>query len=287
MVNLPPKETYHFADLPLTRLHYLKCGQGPPLILVPATVSEIKNWLTLVQFMAQRFTVYFFELPGHGKSIKFKNEYRSEVVAETVGDFVDYLGYKRFNIMGFSFGGLLTIKTLIRLKERIDSVILFSPYVSYKSLLYSKSQFNTLKIIAKMLKRKQIKKLILNIMHNKKTVNLIELILRNVGNIDKLDGFRENLLNFKDSTLDVFTYQLNEILDIRFKVENCTFKNKLYFGMSVHDSLLDYEITKNILKKMFENMKVEKFYLPYHQPLKPFTFEELNSNFFRILEQIE
>ena len=60
MVNLPPKETYHFADLPLTRLHYLKCGQGPPLILVPATVSEIKNWLTLVQFMAQRFTVYFF-----------------------------------------------------------------------------------------------------------------------------------------------------------------------------------------------------------------------------------
>jgi len=44
-----------------------------PLIIVPATISELENWLSLAQFMAQWFHVYFFELPGHGRSEPFRN----------------------------------------------------------------------------------------------------------------------------------------------------------------------------------------------------------------------
>src|SRR3990172_8107874 len=87
----PPQVSDHFVQLPQTNLHYIKCGDGPPLIMVPATISKIENWLALAQFLGQRFTVYFFELPGHGKSSPFPEAFSSELAAETVEAFIDRL----------------------------------------------------------------------------------------------------------------------------------------------------------------------------------------------------
>ena len=41
----PPTHKTYFIDLPLARLHVLETGQGAPLIMVPATISELENWL--------------------------------------------------------------------------------------------------------------------------------------------------------------------------------------------------------------------------------------------------
>ena len=64
MLHMPPPayKTY-FIDLPLARLHVLETGQGAPLIIVPATISELENWVSMAQFMGQWFRVFFFELP--------------------------------------------------------------------------------------------------------------------------------------------------------------------------------------------------------------------------------
>ena len=74
-----PCKTY-FIDLPLSRLHVMETGQGEPLIMVPATISELENWRTLAQFMGQWFHVYFFELPGHGESEPFEGGFSSQKV---------------------------------------------------------------------------------------------------------------------------------------------------------------------------------------------------------------
>jgi len=58
----------HLVDLPLCSLHVMESGDGPPLIIVPATISELENWADLVRFIGQWFRAYFFELPGHGQS---------------------------------------------------------------------------------------------------------------------------------------------------------------------------------------------------------------------------
>ena len=60
----PASYEIRFMDLPLSRLHILETGQGEPLIMVPATISELESWRTLAQFMGQWFHVYFFELPA-------------------------------------------------------------------------------------------------------------------------------------------------------------------------------------------------------------------------------
>ncbi len=111
----PPSYDIRFMDLPLSRLHVLETGQGEPLIMVPATISELENWRTLAQFMGQWFHVYFFELPGHGKSSPFQENFSSHQVAKLVEQMADHLGLKRFNLMGFSFGGILAMRTYQRL----------------------------------------------------------------------------------------------------------------------------------------------------------------------------
>jgi len=113
-----PYKTY-FIDLPLSRLHVLETGKGEPLIIVPATISELENWLPLAQFMAQWFHVYFFELPGHGQSGPFRERFSSQQVAELVGQLANKLGFERFNLMGFSFGGILAMRTFKHLSQRI------------------------------------------------------------------------------------------------------------------------------------------------------------------------
>ena len=90
----------YFIELPLSRLHVLETGKGEPLIIVPATISELENWLPLAQFMAQWFHVYFFELPGHGQSDPFCEGFSSQQVAELVGQLANKLGFDRFNLMG-------------------------------------------------------------------------------------------------------------------------------------------------------------------------------------------
>src|SRR3989338_8016363 len=173
--------TYHLIDLPLTRLHYLKCGHGKPLVILPATISAIDNWLNLVQFLAQKFTVYFFELPGHGQSKAFISTYKSDLVARTVEDFLDKLGISRFYLMGFSFGVILT------------------------------TDFEQLGIVI---------------------------------------------------------------------------PQKCLFGMSIYDPLLDFNVTKRIMRKLFMDITVKEFDFPFHQPPEPFTVEYLQQHFGYLLNEV-
>src|SRR5512138_1117148 len=124
--------------LPDTCLRYVKAGTGAPLIIVPATVSLIRQWLPLTQFMGQRFTTYFFELPGHGGSTPYPEKFESRFVPKTVEAFVNSLGHEKFSLMGFSFGGLLALRTLEHLQDRIEKVVLLTPCVSRRALKCSR-----------------------------------------------------------------------------------------------------------------------------------------------------
>jgi len=280
----PPKLKYTKIKLPLTNLHYVTCGKGEPLIMVPATISKIEYWEGLIQFMGADYKAHFFDLPGHGKSTAFKKKFTSDQVAETVEHFVDKLGYKKFNIMGFSFGGVLTMKTLKRLQHRIDKVILVAPCVTHRALTSSKLQVLFIKSLAKIMKYDRSQKFMLKVMHNKTTVEFILWLIRTIGHAETYDELRQKLLKLEQATLDVLVYQINEVVRAEFDYK--PFKQKLYFGMSVNDPVLEYTTTLKTLEKLFPKRDVVKFDFPWHQPPEPFTFKELITDFAEFREII-
>ena len=285
--DTPPEATCHFIDLPLTRLHYVKCGQGPPLIIVPATISEIDNWLPLIQFMGQRFTAHFFELPGHGQSSPFKSKYTSELVAQTVEDLVDALGYDRVNIMGFSFGGILTMKTVHQLNGRLDRVLLLSPATIHQTILFSRKRKFILLAVLKVLSIPLVHKIFTWSLQQKVLSSIVIAFFRWMGRVEESVPLERRMREITGTTIEVLTHQLKEILTMEDEPPAEKFKQPCYFAMSVIDPLLDFETTLDIINHQFEKVRLEKFYFPYHQPKVLPTYEEYNRDFSKFIELLE
>ncbi len=283
----PPEAFFGDIDLPDTRLHYVKTGSGPPLIIVPATVSLIRQWLPLAQFMGQRYTAYFFELPGHGSSTPYPGRFDSRRVPATVEALVDALGIERFTLMGFSFGGLLALRTLERLRQRIDQVLLMSPFVSHRALKYDPARRWAMKGAATLLHNPSIQRGAHRLMAAPQMEAPLIFALSRVSNVDARILRSKDALKIPISTLDVLSYTLQEIFTSEYIGPQGQFDLPCYFGMSIYDDLLDYGFTEEKVKALFPRLTMQQFTLPYHQPPEPPTFDWLNAEFGRFLDMIQ
>ena len=242
-MNRPPEPTFGFVSLPKTNLHYMKVGSGPPLVIVPATISLIRQWQSLAQFMGQRYTTYFFELPGHGGSSPYPEKFKSHMVPDTVANSMDAMGHETFNLMGFSFGGLLAMRTLEALQDRIDDVFLLAPCVSKRALLFSEKKQWALKCFSRALKSPAFQEHLLLMMHSGRFDRILLAAFSKMGSLDKQILKTRDVLRIPQSTVDVLAYTLQEIFAVDYSYIEKPFHQKCYFGMSINDDLLDYDTT--------------------------------------------
>jgi len=277
----PPTYKTYFIDLPLARLHVLEAGQGSPLIMVPATISELQNWLPLAQFMAQWFHVYFFELPGHGESEPFRERFSSQQVAQLVGQLADKLGFERFSLMGFSFGGILTMRTFQLLSARVDSVVFIAPCLDHRALPFSSFRVSLLHKLNQFLSYPKVQKGFYNLIHNEYTVSVVVKLLQKIGHLEQTMPLEKKLLQTTENTISVLNAQVNEILTTEFKVTSTKYQTPCFFAMSVYDPLLRFDTTLSIVHNHFENVSTVPLLYPFHQPPGAFTYEELNRNFYK------
>lgn len=274
----PAYRTYQL-DLPLASLHIMEAGEGPPLIIVPATISELENWTSLVQFMAQWFRVYFFELPGHGQSTHFAHGFSSDLVADIVGELLDRLEIERFNLMGFSFGGVLAMKTYLLLHHRVDRLILNAPCVATRAIRWSPLQMAAVGQLNRLLKHANFRAFIFKLMQNRNGRHQLIGFLHRIGKVENQAQLEEKLAELRPSVLDVIAHELDDILNTEFARPATRYDTPCYFAMSVNDPLLDYGITLDEVQHHFENVDVIRMTFPFHQPPRPFTFDELNQQF--------
>lgn len=280
----PPATRNYFIDLPMSRLHVMEAGEGEPLIIVPATISELNEWRSLVQFMAQWFRVYFFELPGHGHSSAFEGDFSSHKVAELVGQLADHFNHRRFNLMGFSFGGLLAMRTYKHLAQRIDRLLLIAPCLDHRALpLSSRKQFLAYKL-NQLLSRPRLQKKFVDLLHSPRTITLMVSLLKKVGDLEDTLPLKEKLSRVQPGTVAVLNSQIKEILSTEFEIEPEKHDTPCYFAMSVYDPLIRFDSTLEILHNHFTHINTVKLDYPYHQPPTPFTYEELNRDFHQTVD---
>lgn len=280
----PLSHKTYFVDLPLARLHVLETGQGTPLIMVPATISELQNWLPLAQFMGQWFHVYFFELPGHGQSGPFHERFSSQQVAELVEQLADKLGFKRFSLMGFSFGGILAMRTFERLSARIDRVVFIAPCLDHRALPFSSFRLSILFKFNQFLSYPKVQKGFYSLIHNPYTVSVVVKFLQSVGRLEDTIPLEDKLLHTRASTISVLNAQVDEILTTEFEVAATKHQTPCYFAMSVYDPLLRFDTTLSIVYSHFENVNTVPLLYPFHQPPGSFSYEELNRNFYKTVD---
>ena len=85
------------------RVHYLKAGVGPPLLLLHGLVGSAHNWRQNIQFLAQQFCVYAIDLPNMGDSDRIKGSDASlETAADRIAACMEILGLDRADVSGHS-----------------------------------------------------------------------------------------------------------------------------------------------------------------------------------------
>ena len=273
------KLKFDYAELPLTRLHYVHCGKGEPLVIVPATISEVDNWSNLIQFFGRRFRTYFFELPGHKGSSPFAQPYSSDLVAQTVEDFIDRQDLRQINLMGFSFGGILAMKTLARLQRRVKNVVLFAPCLDKRAIRYSPLRIAFVRNVVRMMDDHHWQERLLSLLHHEMTASWLVAGLRRIGHVETNEHLKQKLLALPDATLEVLVAQINEIVNINFDHIGGPYPQPCFFGMSRQDPLLDYDITAAFVKRHFLDVVEVAFDFPFHQPPQPLTMRELEGMF--------
>ena len=115
----------------------------------------------------------------------------------------------------------------------------------------------------------------------------LTVALSKLGNIDRRILRSKNALRMPLSTLDVFAYTMDEILHMEYRYAGAPFEHPCYFGMSINDDILHYALTEQIVRNHFQNITIQQFTHPYHQPPDPPTFEWLNREFGRFLNLVD
>ncbi|MFH1184787.1 MAG: alpha/beta hydrolase [Chloroflexota bacterium] len=276
--NEPDSKT-DLVDLPLCALHVMEAGEGPPLIIVPATISELENWVELVRFMGQWFRTYFFELPGHGQSTPLPAAFTSDLVAGAVGQLADHIGAQRFSLMGFSFGGILAMKTFLLLRQRIDSVIFISPCVTGRALLLTRPQRFAASQLNRLLKIPSIRSFLYKAAQNKTNARRLARLVHVVGKVENYREFESRLAKMRPSMIEIVSRELDEILGAEFPLPESKYETPCHFAMSVNDPVLHYRTTLDALRSQFLNVRVTELSFRFHQPPRAFTLDELNHSF--------
>lgn len=108
-----------WIDLPDGRMHYLKAGSGPALILIHGLMGYSFSWRFTIPALAPYATVYALDNLGAGFSTSKEGmDCTMRATAERILQFADALGIKDFNLLGTSHGGGVAIMLAAVCAER-------------------------------------------------------------------------------------------------------------------------------------------------------------------------
>jgi len=110
------------------RIHYTVEGEGAPVILIHGLYSSAKmNWGMpgITADLAKQYRVIAFDCLGHGQSGKPEAEgaYGTNMVEDVV-QLMDHLHVAKAQVVGYSMGGMITMKLQVMHPERVSSAVL-------------------------------------------------------------------------------------------------------------------------------------------------------------------
>jgi pimeloyl-ACP methyl ester carboxylesterase len=107
------------------KINYLDKGKGEPVVLIHGLFSNtLVNWqLTgVVEDLAKDHRVISLDLPGHLFSDRPLNkEAHGEQLVDDVIALMDHLKIKKAHIVGYSLGGMITVKLMAKHPDRVIS----------------------------------------------------------------------------------------------------------------------------------------------------------------------
>ena len=125
-----------YARVGELRLAYQQWGEGPPVLMIPALVSNVEVWWEhelyrrSLEYFGKHMTCVCFDKRGIGLSDGFDGTPTLEQRNEDVLAVMDAVGWERAHILGVSEGAVMGQLFAADYPDRVESLILIGTFVS-------------------------------------------------------------------------------------------------------------------------------------------------------------
>lgn len=96
---------HHAAIANGVKIHYVRAGQGPPVVLLHGWPQTWYMWRKVIPILAEHYTCIAPDLRGFGESSKPIDGYDKRTVAEDIYQLVQQLGFDTVSLVGHDLGG--------------------------------------------------------------------------------------------------------------------------------------------------------------------------------------
>ncbi|QJQ32064.1 alpha/beta fold hydrolase [Sphingomonas lacunae] len=111
--------TRHYLTVKGRRVHYRRCGEGPPVLLVHQSPRSSREYEAVMRQWGRQFTCLAPDSPGFGQSDPFSfRAPTTEDYADAVLDFAKAVGLSGIAAYGFHSGGIFLMNAMRRHPER-------------------------------------------------------------------------------------------------------------------------------------------------------------------------
>lgn len=122
-------DTHGYAPANGLKMYYEVHGSGKPLVLLHGGAGSTETFDTLLPAISEGRETVLADLQCHGRTADIDRPLRYELMADDVAALVKYLKLGRVDLMGYSLGGGVSLRTAIQHPGIVDRLVLVStPY---------------------------------------------------------------------------------------------------------------------------------------------------------------
>jgi len=126
---LPPGVAEDTAEVNGQKIHYLRAGTGPALVLVHGYPESSLTWRKIMPELAKKFTVIAPDTRGTGQS-SVADTFSLEDVADDVYELIKTLGFKKVCLVGQDFGVQVVSAYAAKHREDVSALVVIESPLS-------------------------------------------------------------------------------------------------------------------------------------------------------------
>ena len=119
-------DTFDLEAVNGIELAYQLHGDGEPLVLLHGGFGSLEMFGPNVAALAAGRQVIGVDLQSHGRTPAVDRPMRFETMADDIAALIRHLGLERADVMGFSLGGGVALRTAIQHPDAVDRLVLVS-----------------------------------------------------------------------------------------------------------------------------------------------------------------
>jgi pimeloyl-ACP methyl ester carboxylesterase len=114
------------ADINGVSLYYEEQGTGEPLVLLHGGLGAGAGFEAIMPTLCAGRRVITVDLQAHGGTADVDRPLRPEIMAGDIAALIEHLGLPRADVMGYSLGGFVALRTAIQHPQRVRRLVLVS-----------------------------------------------------------------------------------------------------------------------------------------------------------------